>query len=377
VDEGVSSAEDTDIGAMVGLRWPRGPFALANRIGIGQAVEAAADVARRHDLPLPSLLAGRAEPFALQAVSLIVEDGLARITMNRPNAMNALDPETVASLARAFDAAAADPAATAIVLEGRGKAFVAGADIKFFIRGIDDGDIPRIVDFTRVGQELFLRIDRCPKPVVARLNGLALGGGAELALACDAIVAEPGASIGFPETGIGIYPGLGGTQRLVGRTGLAVARSLVLTGDVLPAARAADLGLVDRVAPSGASMDAVRQLLADGAVEAGEGAGGLARPGAAKAAVEALYTDGNVAAMLDGTFQPTDDAAGKAYKKLRAKAPVALKMADELMRKAPSTPIAEGVELELGGLPRIFSTKDARAGLGSVIDRTRPTYEGR
>jgi enoyl-CoA hydratase/3-hydroxyacyl-CoA dehydrogenase len=377
VDEGVSSAEDTDIGAMVGLRWPRGPFALANHVGIGQAVEAAAAVARSHGLELPAPLRGRTALFDLQAVSLAVEDGLARITMNRPNAMNALDPETVASLARAFDTAAADPAARAIVIEGRGKAFVAGADIKFFIKGIDAGDIPRIVDFTRAGQELLLRIDRCPKPVVARLNGLALGGGAELALACDAIVAEPGAAIGFPETGIGIYPGLGGTQRLAKRAGLAVARGLVLTGDVLPAARAAELGLVDRVASAGGSMDLIRGLLREGAVAAGEGAGGLAQPGAARAAMESLFTDESVAAMLAGTFQPADDAAGKAFKKVRAKAPVALAMADELMRKAQDTPIEQGVELELAGLPRIFSTKDARAGLGSVIDRTRPTYEGR
>jgi len=377
VEEGVSSPEDTDIGAMVGLRWPLGPFAMANKVGIGRAVAAATAVAGRYDLELPRLLAGRSEPFALQAVGLAVEDGLARITMNRPNAMNALDPETVASLAKAFDAAAADPAVRAIVIEGRGKAFVAGADIKFFIKGIDEGDIPRIVEFTRAGQQLLLRIDRCTKPVVARLNGLALGGGAELALACDAIVADEGAAIGFPETGIGIYPGLGGTQRLAKRAGLPVARYMVLGGDVLPAPRAAALGVVDRVAPAGASMGLVKQLLDEGAVEAGEGAGGLAQPGAARAEIEALYNDQNVAAMLAGTFSPADDVAAKAAKKLGFKAPIALEMADELMRRSLETPIADGVELELAGLPRIFSTADARRGLGSVIDRTRPKYEGK
>jgi enoyl-CoA hydratase/3-hydroxyacyl-CoA dehydrogenase len=377
VEEGVSTAEDTDIGAMVGLRWPIGPFALANEVGIERAIAAAAEVARKYDLQLPSLLAGRTEPFALQAVSLAVENGRARITMNRPNAMNALDPETVASLARAFDAAAADESVKAIVIEGRGKAFVAGADIKFFIEGIDAGDIPRIVDFTRAGQELLLRIDRCDKPVVARLNGLALGGGAELALACDAIVADTGAAIGFPETGIGIYPGLGGTQRLAKRAGLPVARYMVLVGDVLPAGRAAALGVVDRVAPSGASMGLVEALLDEGAVEAGEGAGGLAQPGEARSAVEALYTDANVAAMLAGTFQPGDEAAAKAAKKIGFKAPVALAMANELMSKSLETPIDQGIEAELAGLPRIFSTADARAGLGSVIERTRPKYEGK
>ncbi|MBW2277177.1 MAG: enoyl-CoA hydratase/isomerase family protein, partial [Deltaproteobacteria bacterium] len=377
VGEGVSSAEDTDIGAMVGLRWPLGPFAMANKVGIERAIAAATAVAGKYDLRLPELLSGRSEPFALQAVDLNVEDGVARITMNRPNAMNALDPETVGSLARAFDAAAADANVEAIVIEGRGKAFVAGADIKFFIKGIDDGDIPRIVGFTRAGQELLLRIDKCEKPVVARLNGLALGGGAELALACDAIVADEGAAIGFPETGIGIYPGLGGTQRLAKRAGLPVARYMVLLGDVLPAGKAAALGVVDRVAGSGESMGLVKQLLDTGAVEAGEGAGGLAQPGAAKGAVEALYTGDNVAAMLAGTFEPSDDGAAKVAKKIGFKAPIALQMAEELIAVSLDTPIDQGVELELAGLPKIFSTADARQGLGSVIDRTRPKYEGK
>jgi enoyl-CoA hydratase/3-hydroxyacyl-CoA dehydrogenase len=377
VEEGVSSAEDTDIGAMVGLRWPVGPFTLANAQGIEKALAAAAAVADKYGLELPALLKGRAEPFDLQAVSLAVENGLARITVNRPNAMNALDPETVGSLARAFDAAAADQGVEAIVIEGRGKAFVAGADIKFFVEGIDQGDIPRIVDFTRAGQELLLRIDRCDKPVVARLNGLALGGGAELALACDAIVADAGAAIGFPETGIGIYPGLGGTQRLAKRAGLAVARYMVLVGDVLPAGRAAALGVVDRVAGSGESMAAVKQLLDDGVVEAGEGAGALAQPGEAKAQIEALFSDENTAAMLAGKFETDDKAAAKAAKKIGFKAPIALEMASGLLDKSLATPIADGIELELGGLPRIFSTADARTGLGSVLDRTRPKYEGK
>jgi enoyl-CoA hydratase/3-hydroxyacyl-CoA dehydrogenase len=376
VEEGVSSPEDTDIGAMVGLRWPVGPFALANRTGVARAVAAATAVAERYDLQLPGLLAGRTEPFPLQAVSLSVDAGLARITMNRPNAMNALDPETVGSLAAAFAAAAADSAVDAIVIEGRGKAFVAGADIKFFIKGIDEDDIARIVDFTRTGHELLLRIDQCPKPVVARLNGMALGGGAELALACDAIVADEGAVLGFPETGIGIYPGLGGTQRLAKRCGLPVARYLVLTGDVVPASRAAALGVVDRVTAAGTSMGLIRQLLADGAVEAGEGAGGLAEPGEGKAAIEGLFSDANVRALLDGSFEPADDFGAKVKKKLGFKAPVALEMAHDLMNKSLETPIAEGVELELGGLPRIFSTKDAREGLGSVVGKGRPKFVG-
>ena len=381
VYEGVSTAEDTDIGAMVGLRWPAGPFALANRKGVETAVAAAADIARKYDLPLPKALAERlnkATPFVLNAVNLAMEDGIAIITMNRPNAMNALDPETVGSLAEAFDTAATDSSVKAIVIEGRGKAFIAGADIKFFIKGIDENDIPRIVKFTREGTELLLRIDKCEKPVVARVNGLALGGGTEVALACDAIIADEGAVMGFPETGIGIYPGLGGTQRLVKRCGLPVARHLLFTGDIIPAAKAAALGLVDRVAPSGATMGMIKSLLAEGKIESGVGAGGLAEPSLeATAAYETVFSNENTEKLLEGTFEATDKQGEKIVKKIGFKAPVAMRMAHELMNRAPDTSIEDGVELELAGLPKIFATKDARVGLGSVGGKERPVFEGK
>ena len=380
VEEGVSSPEDTDIGAKVGLRWPIGPFALANRRGVEGAVAAAAAIAAKYDLKLPKALAERAaspKPFELKSVNLEVDAGVARITMNRPDALNALDPEIVAALEKAFHAAAADPAVKAIVIEGRGKAFVAGADIKFFVRAIDEKDIPRIVSFTRRGQELLLAIDRCPKPVVARVNGMALGGGAELALACDAIVADESAILGFPETGIGIYPGLGGTQRLVKRCGLGVARYLVMTGDIQPAAKAAALGLVDVVTKAGESMAAVKRLLAEGRVKAGEGPCGLAQPTGEKAKLEALFGDAGTAALLDGSFAPADKDGEKLKKKIAGKAPIALKLANELMTKAAAgLPIDQGVEAELGSLPTIFATEDARAGLGSV-GKGRPEFKGR
>jgi enoyl-CoA hydratase/3-hydroxyacyl-CoA dehydrogenase len=378
VQEGVSSPVDTEIGAKVGLRWPLGPFSLANKKGVNNAVAWAAEVARKYDLPLPEILASRLEnpvPFDLPSVNLSVEEGVARITMNRPEALNALDPETVSSLAKAFEQAECDPQVNAIVIEGRGKAFVAGADIKFFIQGIDDGDIDRIVDFTRAGHELFYKIDACKKPVVARLNGLALGGGAELALACDAIVADESAALGFPETGIGIYPGLGGTQRLAKRCGLEVARYLVLTGDIVPAAKAAGLGLVDKVAKAGTSMTQVLELLDSGVVKAFDGDSGLARPNDAKRKAQALFTAENTAALLAGTFEPMDDYSAKVSKKIATKAPVALRLADELMSQALGTPMKEGIALELAALPKIFKTKDARLGLGSV-GKGRPEFKG-
>jgi enoyl-CoA hydratase/carnithine racemase len=120
---------------------------------------------------------------------------------------------------------------------------------------MDLDDLAPVRSFTEAGQNLLRRIETCNKPVLAKLDGLSLGGGSELALACHAIVATERGSLGFPETGIGIYPGLGGTQRTPRRAGVGVAKYLILTGDTLPAAEALCLGLVDEVVPA-AEIDA-------------------------------------------------------------------------------------------------------------------------
>ena len=198
--------------------------------------------------------------------------GITTITIDRPDAMNALNETVVSQLREAFRRAAADPATSGIVIAGAGRSFVAGADIRFFIQNIESGDLDRIVRFTEQCQALLLEIQNCPKPVVARVHGLALGGGVELALACDYIVAAPGASLGFPETGIGIYPGLGGTQRTTRRIGRGLAKWLVLTGSIIPAEEAAAIGLIDRVAPY-EDLDAAAAALIE------SGVGGERRPG--------------------------------------------------------------------------------------------------
>src|SRR5205807_9943474 len=113
---------------------------------------------------------------------------------------------------------------------------------------IESGDVARVEKLTGDLQALLLTIENCPKPVVARVHGLALGGGVELALACDYIVATPTATLGFPETGIGIFPGLGGTQRTARRIGPGLTKWLVFTGQIITAAEALAIGLIDAVA---------------------------------------------------------------------------------------------------------------------------------
>src|SRR5262249_52288246 len=147
--------------------------------------------------PVPGLFSRQAasgKPFHFTLVRREDKGGVATLTIDRPDALNALNEAVMAQLGDAFRAATADPAVKGIVIAGSGKAFVAGADVRFFVRNIEAKNIPKIAQFTRTGQELLLDIQRSRTPVVARVHGLALGGGVELALACHSIVATPNAT---------------------------------------------------------------------------------------------------------------------------------------------------------------------------------------
>ncbi len=184
-------------------------------------------------------------------VSLTQRGGAAVLTIERPDRMNALSRETLLLLGQLARAALADSSVRAIVLTGSGdKAFSAGADLKERI-GMDENAVRDAL--TRYRDEIGV-LDRSPKPVVAAINGLALGGGLELALACDLRIAAPGAVLGLPETTLGIIPGAGGTQRLPRIVGEARAKELILLGRRITAAEALAWGLVNRVSPESISV---------------------------------------------------------------------------------------------------------------------------
>ena len=182
--------------------------------------------------------------------NLLVEDldAVRRITVNRPDKLNALDRRTIDELHDAFADAEQSAGTRAVLLTGAGpKAFVAGADIAEM-----SGMTPlQARDFSRRGQALMTRIERLGKPVIAAINGFALGGGLELALACHLRLAADNAKVGQPEVNLGLIPGFGGTQRLVRLAGRGAALELCLTGQNINAERAAQLGVVTRVVPAG------------------------------------------------------------------------------------------------------------------------------
>jgi enoyl-CoA hydratase/3-hydroxyacyl-CoA dehydrogenase len=376
VDEGVGTMEDTDIGARVGLRWRRGPFEMMNDHTVARAASLATPLADRWRLPLPGLLARQAksgEPFRLALVRSETVDGIATVTINRPDVMNALNEAVVEQLSSAFQAAAGDPGVRAIVIAGSGKAFVAGADIRFFIENIEAKRLERTEAFTRRGQVLLRAIETCPKPVVARVHGLALGGGVEVALACHAIVATPKASFAFPETGIGIYPGLGGTQRTTRRVGTGLAKWLVLTGQVLDAETALQIGLIDRVVPREALDSTIAELVARGPIRSRD-----RRPlPAAFESTAAFFDRHDVDALIGGRVETGgDERLAKAVRRIGSKAPVALRLAGDLIVRGADVPIEQALDMELEHLHTIFSTRDAYEGLTSLGKRA-PVFEGR
>jgi len=181
--------------------------------------------------------------------NLLIEDsGAVRlITLNRPDKLNALDRTTLAELHQAFDQAASAESVRVVVLTGAGsKAFVAGADIS----EMSPLTPVQARDFSRFGQQLMTRIEQLGKPVIAMINGFALGGGLELAMACHLRIAADTAKLGQPEVNLGLIPGFGGTQRLLRLAGRGAALELCLLGQQIDAARALALNVVTRIVPS-------------------------------------------------------------------------------------------------------------------------------
>jgi enoyl-CoA hydratase len=251
-----------------------------------------------------------------------VKDGLATVTVNRPDKLNALNAETVDEIRRAFEAVRDAADVRAAILTGSGeKAFIAGADIAELAKQSPISG----VETSRKGQAVMSLIENMTKPVIAAINGYALGGGCEIALACTLRVAAETAKIGLPEVSLGIIPGYGGTQRLARLVGLGRALELVLTGDMIDAKEAHRIGLVNRLFPA----DSLRA-----------GAEELAR-------------------------------------KITSRAPIAVALAKQAALSGWDLPIAEGLALEASLFGLCPTTEDMKEGMGAFLEKRKPTFRGR
>ena len=249
-------------------------------------------------------------------------DGIRRITVNRPAKLNALNAATLDAMPAAFDAAATDDAVRVVVLTGAGpKAFVAGADIA----EMADLRPTEGRDFSLRGQRLMRSIETLPKPVVAMVNGFALGGGLELAMGCHLRIAADTAKVGQPEIGLGLIPGFGGSQRLLRLAGRAATLELCLLGAPVTAERALQLGIVNRVVP------------------------------AAELEAETL----------------------KVATQLAASAPLALRATLDVVNIGGECGIEEGLQYETAQFGLMFATDDMREGTRAFMERRKPTFTGR
>ncbi|MGN6481197.1 enoyl-CoA hydratase/isomerase family protein [Luteibacter sp.] len=260
--------------------------------------------------------------MAFRTLSTADRGAVRTITVNRPDKLNALNRETIGELTLAFNQARLDDAVRVVVLAGAGeKAFVAGADIA----EMTSLTPVKAQEFSHAGQALMRGIERLGKPVVAKIQGYALGGGMELAMACHLRVASEKAKFGQPEIGLGLIPGFGGTQRLTRLTGRGVALELCLLGQQIDAARAERLGIVTRVVP-------------------------------------ADELDASVDAMAD---------------QLAAAAPLALKGILETIIEGGECALDQGLAFETQGFAIAFSTEDMREGTAAFLERRKPTFHGK
>jgi len=192
-----------------------------------------------------------------ETLTLDVAERIATLTVNRPDKLNALNDTVIGELGAAIDALRADAAVGGIILTGAGRAFVAGADISELEK---HGAISALA-LARRGQEVFRRFETSPKPTIAAVNGFALGGGCELAMACHIRLASESAKFGQPEVKLGLIPGYGGTQRLPRLVGKGRALQLLLTGEMIDAAEAHRIGLVNRVVPAAELLPAAASMM--------------------------------------------------------------------------------------------------------------------
>ena len=252
-----------------------------------------------------------------KTVIVEIAGGIAVLTLNRPEALNALNHALWRALVAALEAADADPAVRVIIITGSERAFAAGADITE-MAGKSFADINR-ADYLTAETA---RFDRIRKPVIAAVSGYALGGGCELAMMCDFIIAADTARFGLPEVNLGIIPGIGGTQRLTRAVGKAKAMEMQLTGRFMDAAEAERAGLVARVVPA-------RDLMTE------------ARATAAKIA---------------------------------EKSQIAVIAAKDAVNRAFETTLAEGIRYERRAFQSLFATADQKEGMAAFVEKRQPQF---
>ena len=380
VEEEICSIEDVDRGAKVGLRWAEGPFEIANRIGIEDAKTMASQYAKLAGFGLPLWFNEKEGNFNFNYIDIKIDGEVAKIVLNRPEAMNALNEKVVEQLGKVIDELNSNGKISTIVLEGAGKAFVAGADVKYFVDKIREDSIKDIYDFTSYGHEVLNKLENSNKTTIALTTGLALGGGLELALSCDYRIGTRRSQFRFPETSIGIFPGLGGTQRTPRICGIEAARYAVLAGNFLDSNVASALGIITHLTDPADINETVITLSKQGKPQNKYPSQPKDSNHPISKFAKEFYTNENMNEIMSGkipeAFNGDEILASRQIKSLGFTAPIALGIANNLLNEAIETgnDLNAGLEKELSNLNIIFQSKDALEGLSALIEGRRPSY---
>jgi len=382
VEENICRFEDVDCGAKVGLRWQKGPFELMNEIGVKESCQIVREFSAMagEGLEIPSLLEDRIEDFDFQLAEVKMYGSIAKVNINRPEVMNALNEKLVYQLQGIVDDLNENENVTTIVFEGAGKAFIAGADVKFFVEKLKEDSFQDIYKFTKAGHDLLNSIEKSTKTTIALTTGITYGGGLEFALACDYRIGTKKTELRFPETGIGIYPGLGGTQRTPRIVGTEISRWAILGGNKINGNLAYQLGFIDEYV---LETEIESKVLKLAGVEISE-TKFKGKPNEMTDEIGMFmrfYSDNALPQILSGHtpvgFDAEDEFVIRQLKNLSRAAPIALQMASQLIDESAKTNLDSGLQLELENLEKIFATNDSLEGLSALIEARRPTYQNR
>ncbi|HJU96234.1 MAG TPA: enoyl-CoA hydratase-related protein [Nitrososphaera sp.] len=282
----------------------------------------------------------------MKYIQLEPRDDIAILRINRPEALNAMNVDVISELSKMIDILAADDSIKVVVITGAGdRSFCAGADISYMVN-IDPIQAER---YATSAQDLINRIDRLEKPVIAAINGFALGGGCELAMACDIRIASSNAKIGQPEVTIGIPPGWGGTQRLMRLIGPAKAKELIFTGKMIMADEAYQIGLVNKVISLGPEDKVPPEVPKGDAAKEKERAGEIAKILNKK--------------LMDECIALAKEIAKNSF--------VAVKVSKKLINRGMDTDLETGLRLEIYGWALCFAHEDRQKMMSAFLNKSK------
>ncbi len=336
LEAGIASPDDIETAVKLGLNLPFGPITVAKSVPAKDIKEKLEAISRElgcaifeptssiKEGKLRELIEGRPvqekkEVAQGPVVMKRVSERVVRVEINRPK-LNLISPQVVEELERVVDQLASDRETWVVIISGAGENFSAGADLSTYF-----SDQVQFMEFSRKGERVFRKITELPQITIAEVKGYALGGGFELALACDIRVASQGSTLGFPEVTLGLVPGWGGTQRLPKLAGMSRALDLILTGRRISGAEAYQMGIVNRIIEGDPDQ----------------------------------WTD-RFAQELAGTV-----------------APVAARLAKQLVNKASEVPMDIGLDMESTSFGVLFGTQDLKEGVSSLLQKRKPQYKGR